>query len=205
MKKILWIVVLFAWGQGVQAQSTLTKKELLGRVLQLEQVSIERSAQTLAERPAQQLMQQANLTLASRAPSDKREALAQDIQADVRKYLDEAVPLVRERAVRLAPGTFSPALDDAFSEDELRQLIAIIESPVNRKYLRMRGDLQQVLAERVVADTLDVIEPKVTQLSQTIVKRLKLQDAAPPAVKSTPVAKAAKTAKTDKAGKKVKK
>lgn len=202
MKKILWIAVLFAWGQGVQAQPTPTKKELLGRVLQLEQISIERSAQALAERPAQQLMQQANLTLASRAPSDKREALAQDIQADVRTYLDEAVPLVRERAVRLAPATIGPVLDDAFSEDELRQLIAIIESPVNRKYLRMRGELQQALAERVVADTLEVIEPKVTLLSQTIVKRLKLQDAAPPAVKSAPVAKAAKT---DKVGKKVKK
>ena len=150
-------------------------------------------------------MQQANLTLASRAPSDKREALAQDIQADVRKYLDEAVPLVRERAVRLAPATMGPVLDDAFSEDELRQLIAIIESPVNRKYLRMRGELQQALAERVVADTLEVIEPKVTLLSQTIVKRLKLQDTAPPAVKSAPVAKAAKTAKTGKVGKKVKK
>lgn len=202
MKKILWTLALLALCQGAQAQLTPTKKELLGRVLQLEQISIERSAQALAERPAQQLMEQANLTLASRAPSDQRDALTQAIQADVRKYLDEAVPLVRERAVRLAPGTIGPALDDAFSEDELRQLVAIIESPVNRKYLRMRGELQQALAERVVADTLDVIEPKVTLLSQTLVKRLKLQDTAPPTVKSTPVAKSTPAAQKAKKVKK---
>lgn len=193
MKKLL-MVALLALATGVQAESTAAKKELVTKILQLQQSGIEQTGQALAERPAAMLMQQAGAALQSAVAPDKREAVAKEIQADVKKYVDEAVPLVRERAVKLAPSTVGVLLDEKFTEDELKQLIAIIESPVNRKFAQLGGDMQKVLQEKLVTETKGVIEPKVKLLEQSITKRLGLtaSPAATAASATKPAAKAAK-------------
>jgi hypothetical protein len=186
-----WLVALLALATGAQAQSTVGKKELVAKVLQLQQAGIEQVGQALAERPVLQMMQQASLVLQSKVAADKREAIAKDIQADVKKFIDEAVPMVRERAVTFAPTTIGPLLEEKFSEEELKQLIAILESPVNRKFAQMGGDMQKVLVEKLVAETRSVIEPKVKLLEQSISKRLGLPATPAPAVKA-PIKAAAK-------------
>jgi len=178
---ILTLLVLVA---GVQAQTTPTKKELVAKVLLLQQPAIEQLAQGLALRPAEQMLQQAGMALQSQVPADKREAMAKEIQADVKKYADETVPLVRERAVKLAPSTVGVLLEEKFSEDELKQLIAIMESPVNRKFQQLGGDMQKALMEKLVAETQGTVQPKVKALEQTIGKRLGLPAPAAPASKA---------------------
>ena len=71
-----------------------------------------------------------------RVPPDKREAVAKEIQADAKKYADKTVPLVQARAVKLAPTTIGALLEEKFSEDELKQVVAIIESPAYVKFQR---------------------------------------------------------------------
>jgi hypothetical protein len=183
------MVTLLVVASSVQAQTT-AKKELVAKVLLLQQPAIEQAAQALAERPALQMLQQAGMALQSQLPADKREAVAKEIQAEAKKYADEAVPLVRERAVKLAPSTVGALLEEKFSEDELKQLIAIIESPVNRKFLQLGIEMQNVLIDKLVAETQAVIEPKVRALEQAIGKRL--AQAAPAAA---PAAAAPKPAK----------
>ena len=153
-------------------QSTPAKKELVAKILLLQQPSIEGIATLLAQQPAAQMMQGANVALQSRIAPDKREAVAKEIQADIKKYVDDAVPLLRERAVKLAPSTLGPLLEEKFSEDELKQLIAIMESPVNRKYGQMNGELQKALGDKLVTETRSLIEPKVKELDASIGKRL---------------------------------
>jgi hypothetical protein len=165
------MVTLLVVACGVQAQTT-AKKELVAKVLLLQQPAVEQAAQALAERPALQMLQQAGLALQQQVPADKREAVAKDIQAEAKKYADEAVPLVRERAIKLAPSTVGALLEEKFSEDELKQLIAIIESPVNRKFLQLGGEMQKALIDKLVAETQGAVEPKVRALEQAIGKRL---------------------------------
>ena len=185
-----WMMVtLLVLASGVQAQTT-AKKELVAKVLLLQQPAIEQAAQALAERPALQMLQQAGMALQSQLPADKREAVAKEIQAEAKKYADEAVPLVRERAVKLAPSTVGALLEEKFNEDELKQLIAIIESPVNRKFLQLGGEMQNALIDKLVAETQAVVEPKVRALEQAIGKRL--AQAAPAAAPAAVAPKAAK-------------
>jgi len=178
------ILTLLVLAAGAQAQTTPTKKELVAKVLLLQQPAIEQLAQGLALRPAEQMLQQAGMALQSQVPADKREAMAKEIQADVKKYADETVPLVRERAVKLAPSTVGVLLEEKFSEDELKQLIAIMESPVNRKFQQLGGDMQKALMEKLVAETQGTVQPKVKALEQTIGKRLGLPAPAAPASKA---------------------
>lgn len=183
------MVTLLVVASSVQAQTT-AKKELVAKVLLLQQPAIEQAAQALAERPALQMLQQAGMALQQQVPADKREAVAKEIQAEAKKYADEAVPLVRERAIKLAPSTIGALLEEKFSEDELKQLIAIIESPVNRKFLQLGGEMQNALIDKLVAETQGVVEPKVRALEQAIGKRL--AQAAPAAAPAAPAAKGGK-------------
>ena len=68
------------------------------------------------------MMQAAGQRAAAQVPADKREAIGKAIEADVKKYVEEATPLVRERAVKLAPSTIGAVLEEKFTEDELKQL-----------------------------------------------------------------------------------
>ena len=160
------------WAQS--AASTPAKKELVAKVLLLQQPAIEGLATQLAQQPAAQLMQGAGIALQTKVAADKREAIAKEIQADLKKYAEEAVPLLRANAVKLAPSTIGVLLDEKITEDELKQLIAIMESPVNRKFGQMNGDLQKSLGEKLVAESRGVIEPKIKALEQTVSKRLGL-------------------------------
>lgn len=155
----------------VAAPTSAAKKELIARVLKLQQPGVEAMAQQLAEQPARQLMQQAGQAL-QRVPAERREAVARDIEADIRKYVEEAAPLVRERALKLAPGTLGPLLDERFTEEELQQVIALLESPVNRKFQQLGPEMQRAIGEKLIAETRGEVEPKVRALDQSVATRL---------------------------------
>ncbi len=162
-----------------QAQNSAAKNELVVKILQLQRPAIEGLATVLAQQPAQQMMQQAGIALQTRVEKDKREAIAKEIQGDLKKYADDVVPLVRERAVKLAPASIGVLLEEKFSEDELRDLIKIMESPVNKKFAQLNGDMQKTLSEKLVAETRALVAPKVQALEQSVAKRLGITPGAP--------------------------
>lgn len=186
--KTLMLAAVLATAAGVQAQtpasapapapatapmpaSTPAKKELVAKVLKLQQPAIEALARQMVEQPAMQMLQQASAAV-RRLPEAQREAAARDIQAEARKYADEAVGIARPMAVQLAPSTIGVVLEERFTEAELREIVTILESPVNRKFQAAGTDMQRALGERLVTETRPSIEPKVKALEASIVKRL---------------------------------
>jgi hypothetical protein len=150
-----------------------TKKELVNRILLLQQPGIEAMARSLAERPAIQLAAAARQVMPS-VPADKREAVVKAIDADIKRYTDEAVPLLRERAIKLAPSTLGAELETNFNEDELKQLIGWFESPVVKRYQSLMPNLERGLAEKLISDTRNQIEPKLKVLETAMAKNLGL-------------------------------
>lgn len=157
---------------AVQAQPSPAKKPLVARILKLQQPGIDAMATALAERPALAVMDRAEQIIGTNVAADKREATGKAIQGDIKKYLDESVPYVRDRAVKLAPTTIGSLLEEKFSEAELKQLADFLESPVYNKYQQLGGDMQKVLLEKLLADTKGTVEPKINALDQTVAKRL---------------------------------
>ena len=170
------------------------KKELVQRVLQLQQPAIEGLARRLAEQPAAMLMQEAGAVLQQRVPADKREPTAREIQGDVKKYVDDTVPVVQQRAVKLAPETIGAVLEANLSEDELRQVIGYLESPVQRKFQQLTGDMERALTEKLVEQTRPQVAGNLKALQDSVGKRLGLpaQPAAAPASRPAPKAAPAK-------------
>lgn len=154
------------------APASPAKKELVAKVLQLQQAGIDSMARGMLEQPAVQIMQQVNAIMAQRVPAEKREALAREIEGDLRKYVDESLPMMRERATKLAPTTIGTVLEEKLSEDELKQVLAMLESPVVRKYQSLQNEMQRSFVEKLVADTRAAVQPKLQALQQSIGKRL---------------------------------
>ena len=150
---------------SVQAQ---TKKELVQKLLTLQQPGIEQVSRGLVERPAVQMMQEAGLVLQRQTAPDTREALGKQIEAEVKKYVDESVPLVRERALKIAPTTIGPILEEKFTEDELKQLITWFENPVNKKYQSLGAEMQNAFVQTLVVDARPVVDPKIQALDSRI-------------------------------------
>jgi hypothetical protein len=156
------------------AQTNPNKQALVDKLLGLQRAAIEQTGQAIAERPALQMMQQAGNAIQTQVAPEKREAVGKDIQADLKKYADEVVPLMRQQAVKLAPDTVGAMMTEKFTEDELKQLVAILESPVNRKFQQMGGELQKALVDKLVADMQTTVEPKVKVLAAAMEKHLGL-------------------------------
>ncbi len=166
------------------ATASPAKKALIQKVLTLQQPGIEAIARALVEQPVAPMVQQVSVIIQTRVPPDKREALQKDLQGELKKYMDAALPLVRDKAVAAAPSTIGAQLDQKFSEEELRQLVAWLDSPVARKYQFTLPEFQKSLTDKLVAETRGSIEPKLRDLDAAIGKRLSA--AAPAAAGSAP-------------------
>ena len=171
--------------------SSPTKKELVQKALQLQAGGIESIGTQLAGQTAQQVLGAVGQAL-GRVPADKRELLATEIQADVKKFYEEIAPTLRTNALKLAPSTLGAAIEDKLNEDELKTLVAWLESPVSRKYQQLTIEVHQGLAQKLVADSRSAIDPKLKALEQTISRRLG------PAAGTAPAAPAAPAAGTKK-------
>ena len=161
--------------------STPAKKELVARIIRVQQGAIESLARGLAERPAIEILASSMQVVAQRVPKDKQEDVAKDIEGEARKYADSAVPIVQQRAVAIAPSTMGALLEEKFSEDELRQIATALENPAIVKFQRSLPDMQQAIGERLITDTRAQIEPKVKALEESVSRRLGLPAAGAPA------------------------
>lgn len=195
LKKISLCVLLagtLSMPAFAQTASTPAKKELVQKLLVLQQPGIENVARSIVERPAGQLMQAAGQALQTQVAPDKREAAGRAIEADVKKFVEESVPLLRERAVKLAPTTIGPVLEEKFSEDELKALIAWLESPVNKKYQQVASELQGNFSQKLIAEAGPLLDAKLQALQQRV--RATLGPVAAAGDNGTPASKPANTA-----------
>lgn len=191
MKKLI-IVALLAASFGASAQTAGGKKDLIAKILQIQQPAIEAMSRGMAEQPAMVLLQRAGSVMQQRVPPEKREAMGKEIQADARKYVDEVLPLIRDRAVKLAPTTVGTLLDERFTEDELKQLVSVLENPAYRKYQQMDGEMTRSLQAKLVNELKATLEPKFKTFELAVAGRLGIPATAPAApTTARPPAKAA--------------
>ena len=173
-QKSLLIVAIAATCATAHAQQTSSpaKKELVARIIKLQQPAIDNMSQALVQEPLGPLLERADAALQQRVPAEKREAVVKGIQADTKKFVDDTVPIVRERAVKLAPTVIGPILEEKFTEDELKQVVTFLESPVLAKFQAAGGEIQRTLAQKVITETRPQVEQKFRGLEESVAKRL---------------------------------
>lgn len=173
---LVGVIGALALGLSLSAQAD-AKRDLANKVVQLQQASVDNIARQLAGQTAQQVLQTAGQAMVNVAP-DKRAAVGKEVQADVKKFYDEIEPLLRDRAGKLAPVVLVPLLEEKLTEDELKQVVAWMESPVSKKFQQVGADMQSALAQKLVAETSASVEPKLKALETSLQKKLGAASAA---------------------------
>ena len=191
-KPLLILAIAAACCATAQAQSTASsgKKEIVARILKVQQPGMEALARNLVEQPAMEMLDRAGAALPQRIAPEKREAVGRDIQNDVKKFVDDTVPIVRERVVKLAPSTVGTMLEEKFTEAELKEIATMMESPTFAKFQAMGGELQRSLVEKLIVETKPQVEPRLRGLEETIAKRLGVSTEPPKAAAPAPAPKA---------------
>lgn len=142
------------------------KKALVQRVLPL--WLIEESAITMVQRPATNALTQANAGLQGRLTAEKQAATMKSISEDVQKYVDAATPIAKSNAMRLKEPTLAPLLMQNFSAEELRQLIAFLESPVKKKFEALVPQFTKTYGEKVAESSRAAIDPLLATMSKEV-------------------------------------
>ena len=150
------------------APTSAAKKELVKKLLQLQQANFDGLSRSIVERPAIQLMQAAGQALQTQVPADKREATGKQIETDIKKFVDDSSAILRDRTAKLVPTTFGTGLEEKFTEDELKQFIAWTESPVNKKFQQLLPDIQTAFMQKLAAETSPLLDPKFQAVQQKV-------------------------------------
>jgi uncharacterized protein len=162
-----------AAAQGTTTTTTSTvspaKKELVQRVLRVQQGDIDAIARSLVEQPAARMLQEAGLAVQQlQMPQDKATATMRQIEVEVKKYVDDALPPVRERATKIAPSTIGTALETKMSDDELKLLLAWLESPTAKKFQQVGSEARNNFVQQVLRDAGPLVQPKLQALDGRI-------------------------------------
>jgi hypothetical protein len=147
------------------------KQALIDKILKL--WNIDSIGQSMLQAPVGDAVQQARAVLQGRASAEKRDAAMTDIVNEAQQFMTETAPLTRASADKLIPTTIAPLLAERFNEDELRQLVALLESPVKKKFEAMVPEMQKSLGEKVASDMGPVVNPKLQGLKERIGLRLR--------------------------------
>lgn len=72
----------------------------------------------------------------------------------------------------MAASTVGELLEQRLTQAELRDVLAVYESPSWQKYQSLAPEMERALGERLVQDVKAQVEPKVRALDQALIKRL---------------------------------
>jgi hypothetical protein len=169
-KTTLWTALL-ASTLALSAHAGDDKKDLTQKLISLQQASLDATARNLAEAPARQMIMAVQPILTQAVPPEKREATAKAVDAEIKKYLDSATPVVKMVTNKSIQTTIAPMLEEKFTEDELRQLVGILDNPALKKYQAMLPDMNKALVDKVLTDARPQVDPKL-QTAQDNVRKI---------------------------------
>ncbi|MDO5654280.1 MAG: DUF2059 domain-containing protein [Brachymonas sp.] len=145
---------------AVQAQDA-ARRELATRIVNLQKAQdMDALIAQLAD-TANRAVVDAWMPRLGRLPAAKQKTAASQLDAELKKFNDDNMRLIKSRNDRISVDVLVPAYAEKFTADELRQLVAFLESPVIRKYYAANPQLANLLAEKLVEATRADVEKRI--------------------------------------------
>jgi uncharacterized protein len=155
--KLIASCALFYWASGpIHAQTTDAKRELAVRAVATQEGP---EMNRIAGSAAQGLISNWNARLAG-LPAAKRQSAATALDAELKKFNDDNLKLVTAEAAKVRSGALLTAYMERFSEEELKQLIALMEAPVFKKYQTLSPELGNIYVKAIVDGTRSAVETR---------------------------------------------
>jgi hypothetical protein len=126
------------------------------------------------QRPGYEALEKSRIAMQqNHLPADKFEKNMKDISTDVQKYVDAASPLVIASAKKNSNAIVVPALAQNFTADELRQLIALLQSPLRQKFEKLVPQIDQTLGKKVQEEVGPEVNKHIQVLTEAVGTKLR--------------------------------
>jgi hypothetical protein len=165
------MVGLLLAGQAGAADVPAEKKVFVDRVLA--KMSLDTVGLQMLQAPVADMLRQSRVVVQSRVPADKQDATMQDITTEANQFVAQEAPALRASTQSVVQASVAPLLAQKFSEDELKQLAALLESPVLAKFEALVPELKRTVGENVAKANAGQIQPKMTELQNRVGLRLR--------------------------------
>ena len=147
------------------------KQALVQRVL--DKMGLESVGLQMLQTPVADMLRQSRVVVQSRVPADKQDATMKDITAEATKFVEQEAPALRTSTHAIVQSSVAPLLAQKFSEDELKQLAGILESPVLAKFETTVPEMKRAVGENIARAQGAQIQPKMTELQNRVGLKLR--------------------------------
>lgn len=139
----------------------------------LDKLELESVALQMLQAPVADMLQQSRVLIQTRVPADKQEAALKDVSLEAARFVEEEAPILRTSTRAIVHTDVAPMLAQKFSADELKQLAAILDSPVLTKFETMVPELKKTVGENLAKANQAQIKPKMNELQNRVGMRLR--------------------------------
>ena len=175
MKKLIVTLATLAMtglgGTTAMAQTANSKSELAARVVTLQQgPELDRLVAQLAGSTTQQLIANWGPKLEANVPVARREKASEELNAELKKYVDDASQLISRQVKKVSTDVLVPAYAERFTQEELQQIATFFESPAIKKYQAAAPELGNAFIQKLVEVTRADVVARVRQFDDAALK-----------------------------------
>ncbi len=149
------------------------KQKIIDRILQA--FHPENGILQVVQRQGLDAMQQSNIALSTaHVPAERKDKTMKEIGADVQKYIDTTMPVAIASAKKNTNPAVGPLLAQNFTADELRQIAALLESPLKQKFEKLVPQMEEAVAKKVQADIAPQVNQNVKTMTEAVGTKLRV-------------------------------
>jgi hypothetical protein len=120
-------------------------------------------------------MQQSNIALTTaHVTTERKDKTMKDISTDVQKYIDTTMPVAIASAKKNTNPAVGPILAQNFTVDELRQIAALLESPLKQKFEKLVPQMETAVARKVQAEITPQVNQNVKTMTEAVGTKLRI-------------------------------
>lgn len=163
MKKLITTLALagLACATTLHAQTAAAdpKTEWAAKIVALQQgPELDRLVGQLAGSTTQDLIANWGPKLEANVPKAQQKKASEDLNAELKKYSDDAAKLIAKQVSKVSTDVLVPAYAERFTLEELKQIAAFFESPAIKKYQSTAPELGNTFIQKLIdASRADVM------------------------------------------------
>ncbi len=156
-KLIAACAICYGASSPVYAQTTDAKRPLAVRAVAAQEgAEMDRMLAQLADSATQQMIGNWDERVAN-LPAAKQQGAIAALDAELKKFNDDTLKLITAQAPKARNEVLVGAYAERFSQDELKQLVALLEAPVFKKYQTIAPELGNLYVKAIVDGTRDQV------------------------------------------------
>jgi uncharacterized protein len=159
-KQAIVATLLLGCASFASAQANDAKTQLAKRVIAAQDgAEMERMFEQLADTAVQPLVQKWGERLTA-LPANKQQSTTDVLDGELKKFNADLIKLISTQATKERASSLPAAYTAKFSEEELKQLVALMEAPVFKKYQTIAPELGSTFVKAIVDGSRSAVEAR---------------------------------------------